>query len=235
MSDDLLKQKLRPTSRIFWSPYPGKWMTYSWLHCETEKFGRKPHDVIIFSDNYFFRIGGDGQNFLLAEKSAILLIQGPCRLPLSVNSQNILLSVTHALEDKRRISIAEEVWLEYGQTCIVLTGPINEVYRDCVALQKLLEVKNTIYSKTNYVFRKYTSLFEKVKEKKHDVEIEKFFLRKQVLTDIWFAMCSMELPDYVMLEIVDWLELLFYDDHREKIALIQGLSRSRRKIKGIER
>jgi hypothetical protein len=57
-------------------------------------------------------------------------------------------------------------------------------------------------------------------------------IRHYILVDTCFALSSLELPNYVILEIIDWIDYLYYDGHKEKISLIEGIEKSIRKIKG---
>lgn len=54
-----------------------------------------------------------------------------------------------------------------------------------------------------------------------------------ILLNICVAMSSLQLPNYVLLEIVDWFE--YWEvavSHRKKIQLIENVNRSIRKING---
>jgi hypothetical protein len=51
--------------------------------------------------------------------------------------------------------------------------------------------------------------------------------------DIVFVLFPLRLPNYVLLEIIDWLPHLYYAaPHKSKIRLIENVNRSCRKVKG---
>ena len=50
------------------------------------------------------------------------------------------------------------------------------------------------------------------------------------IIDISIALASIDLPPYVLLEIIDWLPLFEYVDHKKKIDLIVNLRKSIAKI-----
>ena len=50
------------------------------------------------------------------------------------------------------------------------------------------------------------------------------------IIDISIALASIDLPAYVLLEIIDWLPLFEYVDHKKKIDLIINLKKSISKI-----
>jgi hypothetical protein len=223
--------------RVFYRDVAVKSLELTTIKQLAEMNGVNNGDVVIFADNYFLVLGVTGKlHSCLPEKSALIVTQKTNDLLSLINFENVILSWYP--DGVRKFSVTfkiEEITVEDGKLLVLLNGPANEVFRDCCLIKKRFDDSWITYSKANCTFSKIGYINYVVTEEKSQFEVAKFLLRRQILTDIWLAMCPLELPDYVMLEIVDWLELLFYDDHREKIALIQGLSRSRRKIKGIER
>ena len=187
-------------------------------------------DVVVFPNNTF-KIDGitGGPHTLLTEKTVLFVIQDKPEVRLPISRENVLFLT------KNRVFIEGERFdVDCTEKCFLMWGPINKIFRDCCEIQKLFKVKFIRYSKPNHYIRGRVRKCDGFDEGRSSFEVAKFLLRRQILTDIWLAMCPLELPDYVVLEIIDWLELLFFDDHKEKIGLIQGLSRSRRKIKNLD-
>ena len=60
-------------------------------------------------------------------------------------------------------------------------------------------------------------------------KIEWLKVSKEII-DVCIALASIDLPAYVLLEIIDWLPLFVYVDHKKKIDLIVNLKKSISKI-----
>lgn len=55
-----------------------------------------------------------------------------------------------------------------------------------------------------------------------------------IIVDLCIAMAALHLPNYVLLEIIDWLPCIKDHCHRTKIRLIEGVDRSVKKVKGLD-
>ena len=60
-------------------------------------------------------------------------------------------------------------------------------------------------------------------------KIEWLKVSKEII-DVCIALASLDLPPYVLLEIIDWLPLFEYVDHKKKIDLIINVKKSISKI-----
>ena len=76
------------------------------------------------------------------------------------------------------------------------------------------------------------SIYNTIEQKNLNIRknIEYSLISTQII-DVCIALAVFDLPPYVLLEIVDWLPLYEYVEHKKKIDLIVNVQQSIKKLK----
>ena len=95
---------------------------------------------------------------------------------------------------------------------------------NCFFLNHFIWLKDEPQSRNSFI-----SSFYNYRNENNCLQLEWSKISNQII-DISIALASIDLPPYVLLEIIDWLPLFEYVDHKKKIDLIINLKKSISKI-----
>ena len=237
-------------NRIFYSQQVRPpWRTGIELNYIYDLLGAVNGDVVIFADGFMFVCGIFILRKIFARKSLLIVIDYNANWTSENTIRNLSfntwiqskVSVTvNCRKSDERCSLADSyetklIELQQHEIFAHLCGEVDELFRVYVEICKKFKVNWYLFSKNNCVFHNAPLIRHAFNEVELEYELEKRKIRHYILMDICIALSPLELPNYVILEIIDWIDYLYYDDHRVKISLIEGVARSVRKIKGIER
>ena len=210
------------------------------------QFGAVNGDVIIFPNGALLVCGTRIWNSIFANKNLLIVIRFDKKLYkendvwnqviYTCNEMQAVLTVKTLNAEYERLNnnpyATERVIIQYDDIFLHLSGRIDYLFRHYWSLREKYKVKWHLFSKNLCVFDNALTIRRQFKEEESESELEKRKIRHYILVDTCFALSPLELPNYVILEIIDWIDYLYYDGHKEKISLIEGIEKSIRKIKG---
>lgn len=239
-------------SRIFYSQQEKpSWRTGIDLNYLCGLLGAVNGDVVIFADGFMFTCGIFILRKIFARKSLLIVIDYDANWTSENTIRNLSfytfiqskLSLTvNCKKSDERCTLADElagccsyetklIELQQHEIFAHLCGQVDELFRIYVEICKKFKVNWHLFSKNNCVFDNSRPTIHTFNEDELEYELEKRKIRHYILMDICIALSPLELPNYVILEIIDWIDYLYYDGHKEKISLIEGIEKSIRKIK----
>lgn len=234
-------------SRMFYSlDKQSQTITERELEMLYAEFGVIDGDVIIFPNGALLVCGTRIWNSIFANKNLLIVIRFDEKL---YKENDVWNQVIHSCKETQAVLTVktlnaeyeqindnpyatERVIIQYDDIFLHLSGRIDYLFRHYWSLREKYKVKWHLFSKNLCVFDNALTIRRQFKEEESESELEKRKIRHYILVDICFALSPLELPNYVILEIIDWIDYLYYDGHKEKISLIEGIEKSIRKIKG---
>ncbi len=132
----------------------------------------------------------------------------------------------------------KEVFIKNLDICVFcITGPEKVINKKISSLSAIESCNVEIIYKTEsgFVLNGVTTynLEEKIFKcitKKCEYADEQSQYRQSIIKDVCIAFAPLQLPPYVLLEIIDWLPHIEYEKHFKKISLIISMRNSIRKI-----
>lgn len=122
--------------------------------------------------------------------------------------------------DKEKMSFSGK-YMENRRHVEVITGPwsnVTEFYKD---LQTTNTIEFSVYSKLDVRFGIENDMpYERIEEVRRDVDVWRCKTRRNLLVDVVMILIRLFPQPYVILEILDWLNIFGGLPHTEKINLI---------------
>lgn len=190
-------------------------------------FHAQPGDVIVGKGGRFFFCGNRVVQHMFPFKAVLLLLHPGDGKFASTFSLHVYMKHSEFADafgvDSKNFIIPKD------KVLIRLSGPVNELFETYFRLKKKYQIEWELFSKNEWTFGIHMPRILHFRHEKYVTETSR--IRHRIVLDICISLSAVFEQNYVMLEIIDWIDYLYYDEHKKKIALIEGVTLSVRKIR----